>query len=90
MTDESTTGTADEAEAARDSGTALRSEQRMSKMRCVKTNRDPVEISVADARINGPLPRSRSPKVALLNRISSYNCAANSERPQPVDPNLPQ
>jgi len=30
-------------------------------------------------------PRSRSPKVAPLNRISSYRSAAISERPQPLD-----
>ena len=90
MTGESTTGTADEAAAARDSGTASRSEQMMSKVRWLKTKREPVEMSVADARISGPLPRSRSPNVAPLNRISSYNWAASSERPQPVDDSLPQ
>ena len=47
-------------------------------------------MSVADARINGPLPRLRSPKVAPLNRISSYSWDASSERPQPVDDSLPQ
>jgi hypothetical protein len=52
--DESTTGTADEAAAARDSGTALRSEQITSKMRWVKTKREPVEMSVADAKISVP------------------------------------
>ena len=45
VTGESTTGTADEAAAARDSGTALRSEQMTSKTRCVKTKREPVRIS---------------------------------------------
>ena len=47
-------------------------------------------MSVADARIIGPLPRFRSPNVAPLNRISSYNCDASSERPQPVHTRLPQ
>ena len=28
--------------------------------------------------------------MAPLNRISSYSCAASSERPQPVDDNSPQ
>src|SRR5664279_1297169 len=88
--DESTTGTADEAAAARDSGTAFRSEQMTSKMRCVKTKREPVEMSVADARIIGPWPRLRSPNVAPLKRISSYSCAASSDRPQAVDPSLDQ
>jgi hypothetical protein len=90
VTAESTTGTADEAAAARDSGTALRSEQIMSKMRWGKTKREPVEMSVADTRISGPVPRSRSAKVAPLKRISSYNWAANSERLQPVDHSFPQ
>ena len=57
----------------------------MSNMRWLKTKREPVEMSVADARIIGPLPRLRSPNVAPLNRISSYSCAASSERPQPSD-----
>ena len=57
MTGESTTGTADEAAAARESRTALRSEQMTSKTRWLKTNREPVEMSVADARMSGPLPR---------------------------------
>ena len=52
--DESTTGTADEAAAARDSGTALRSEQMMSNVPWLKTKREPVEMSVADASIIGP------------------------------------
>jgi hypothetical protein len=88
--DESTTGTADEAAAARDSDTALRSEQMTSNMRWLKPKREPVEMSVADASMNGPLPRSRSPKVAPLNRISSYSSAANSERPHPGDPSFAQ
>ena len=90
MIGESTTGTADDAAAARDSGTALRSEQMTSNMPWLKTKREPVEMSVADARIIGPLPRLRSPKVAPLNRISSYSWAASSERPQPVDDSSPQ
>src|SRR5690348_891787 len=90
VTDESTTGTADEAAAARDSDTALRSEQIRSKVRWLNTKREPVEISVADTRINGPVPRSRSPKVAPLKRISSYNWAASSERPQAVELSFPQ
>ena len=61
-----------------------------SKTRCVKTKREPVEMSVAEAMIIGPLARRRSPKVAPLNRISSYSCAATSERPMPVDPSVPQ
>ena len=56
----------------------------------LKTSREPVEMSVAEARISGPLPRCRSPKVAPLKRISSYSWAASSERPQPVDHSLPQ
>src|SRR3954452_20103131 len=83
--DESTTGTADEAAAALDNGNAFRSEQIVSKVRWLNTKRDPVEMSVADARISGPVPRLRSPKVAPSNRISSYRSAANSERPQPAD-----
>ena len=71
--DESTTGTAEDAAAARDSDTAFRSEQITSNVRWLKTKRAPVEMSVADARISGPEPRSRSPNVAPLNRISSYN-----------------
>jgi hypothetical protein len=43
----------------------------MSKTPWLKTKRDPVEMSVAEARISGPLPRLRSPNVAPLNRISS-------------------
>jgi hypothetical protein len=88
--DESTTGTADEAAAARDSGTAFRSEQMMSNVPWLKTKREPVEMSVADANIIGPVPRLRSPKVAPLKRISSYNCAASSDRPQPSDERSPQ
>ena len=88
--DESTTGTADEAAAARDSGTALRSEQMMSNVPWLKTKREPVEMSVADARIIGPWPRLRSPNVAPLNRISSYSCDASSDRPQPSDDRSPQ
>ena len=88
--DESTTGTADEAAAARDSGTALRSEQMMSNVPWLKTKREPVEMSVADANIIGPVPRLRSPKVAPLNRISSYSWDASSERPQPSDDRSPQ
>ena len=68
----------------------LASEQMTSNTRWLKTKREPVEMSVADARISGPLPRSRSPKVALLNRISSYNSDASSDRPQAVDPSFPQ
>jgi hypothetical protein len=88
--DESTTGTADDAAAARERGTAFRSEQMMSKMPWLKVNRAPVEMSVAEARISGPSPRSRSPNVAPLNRISSYNCAASSDRPQLVEDSFGQ
>jgi len=49
---ESTTGTADDAAAARDSGTALKSEQRMSNVPWLKTSRAPLERSVAVARIS--------------------------------------
>jgi hypothetical protein len=42
-----------------------------SKMRWLNTKREPVEMSVADAMMNGPLPCARSPNVAPLNRISS-------------------
>ena len=52
---DSTTGTADEAAAARDSGTALRFEQMMSKVDWLKTNRAPEEMSVAAV---GPDPRA--------------------------------
>jgi hypothetical protein len=71
VTAERTTGTAEEAEAARDSETALRSEQMTSNVLWLKTKREPVARSVAEARIIGPSPRLRSPKVAPLNRISS-------------------
>ena len=53
-------GTAEEAEAARDNGTALRSEQMTSKVLWLKTKRAPVERLVAEARIIGPSPRLRS------------------------------
>jgi hypothetical protein len=71
VTGESTTGTADEVAAARESRTAFKSEQMTSKTRWLNTKRAPVEMSVADARIIGPVPRARSPNVAPLNRISS-------------------
>ena len=90
VTGDSTTGTADEAAAARDSGTAPRSEQMTSNWRWVKVKRAPVDKAVAEATISGPLPRCRSAKVAPLNRISSYNCAATSERPVATPPSVPQ
>ncbi len=40
--------------------------------------------------INGPLPRFKSAYVAPLNRMSSYSCAAISERPQLADHSAPQ
>ena len=85
MTGDSTSGTADDAAAARDSGTASSSEQIRSNSDCTNVNREPVEMSVAVAMMSGPSRRSRSPKVAPLNRISSYIWAAISERPQPFD-----
>jgi len=85
-----TSYTADEAAAARDSGTALRSEQMMSNVPWLKTKREPVDMSVADAKIIGPLPRLSSPKVAPLNRISSYSWDANSDRPHPSEERSPQ
>ncbi|MNR47102.1 hypothetical protein D3C85_1661590 [compost metagenome] len=60
----STTGTAEEAAAARDSRTALRSEHSTSNVACVKGRRAPVVISVAEATIKGPCPLLRSPNVA--------------------------
>ena len=48
---DSTTGTADDAAAARDSGTAFRSEQMTSKMAWLNVKRVPVEMSVADTSI---------------------------------------
>ena len=61
---------------------ALRSEQSMLKTFWLNGIRPPDAMSVADATMNGPVPRSRSPKVAPLNRISSYSSAASSDRPQ--------
>src|SRR5882757_4922768 len=89
VTGERTTGTADDAAAARDNGTESRSEQRTSKKPWSKINLEPVEMSVAITAISGPWPWSRSAKVAPSNRISSYNWAASSDRPQPVDASAP-
>ena len=85
VTAESTTGTADEAAAARDNGTALRSEQIVSKMRWVKTKPEPVVMSVADVRISGPVPRDefqrhRLAKFQIVGSIDLAHSAAPDER----------
>src|ERR1700737_1032388 len=85
VTGERRTGTADDAAAARDNGTVLRSEQSASKKVWSNITREPVERSVAITAMSGPAPRLRSAKVAPWNKISSYNWAASSDRPQPVD-----
>ena len=55
--------------------------QMMSNVPWLKTKREPLEMSVAEAKIIGPLPRLRSAKVAPWNRISSYSWEANSDLP---------
>ena len=76
---------------ARQVASRSRSEQITSKTRWLKTKPDRrSRCRSRMRRSTGPSPRSRSPNVAPLNRISSYNSAASSDRPQPVDPSVPQ
>src|SRR5215470_13633530 len=83
--DERTTGTAEDAAAARARRMLDRSAHSTSKFSGLKMTRVPSPRSVALTEIRGP-SRFRSLNVAPLNRISSYKFAASSERPQPLEP----
>ena len=66
-----TTGTADDAVTATDSGNGRRSEQITSKFRCTNATRAPSDIAVEPTTAVGVRFAIRSPKVAPPNRISS-------------------
>src|ERR1041385_4321509 len=89
VSDDRTTGTPDDAAAARARRKAPRSVHITAKFCGLKIRRTPSARSVALTKIRGP-SGLRSAYVAPLNRISSYRSAASSERPQPVDASAPQ